>query len=273
MKILERTFNLINSAGEVYSLSLTNSYSGFLYNVEGLGAEHAATYQKIGETYDLLNDDINQGEISGVIFFGSKRPYNEYMRFAQFCQEKPLKLYYKTPVDEYYRDGMVTKIEKNEGGETSRATIIFSATSLWYREVSAFVTSPSSPYTVEIISDSVIDCPCHLSATGMSISNGNLTWLQSVKRPGESDYSYSYVSDGKVSGVSIISAETFHLRTDTNPYKIYKELGPGGITNWYVNSDFSTPRFIFLKKGVNRFRISVAPSELKIEGRLLYETV
>ena len=270
MKILERTFNLINSAGEVYSLSLTNSYSGFLYNVEGLGAEHAATYQKIGETYDLLNDDINQGEISGVIFFRSKRPYNEYMRFVQFCQETPLKLYYKTPVNEYYRDGMVTKIEKNEGGETARATITFTTTSLWYKEVSAVATSfSSSPYEIEIISDSAIDCPCHLSATGMTISNGDLTWTQLVEvRAGL----WRQVSNGKISGFSLASSNVFHVRTDTNPYKIYKMIG-SAESDLYAFSDFSTPRFIFLKKGVNKFSVSVAPSELKIEGRLLYETV
>ena len=263
MKILERTFNLINSEGEVYSLSLTNSYSGFLYNVEGLGAEHAATYQKIGETYDLLNDDINQGEISGVIFFRSKHPYNEYMRFALFCQDKSLRLYYRTPVGEYYRDGMITRIEKNEGGETARATITFTATSLWYKEVKL-----EGARYVRFNSDSNIPAPCHIMITPSSALTSVLWRLW--------DEYFQVVEGGSLSDIpdslKIKTTDTLHIRSDTNPYQIYKTTSGGSKYDLYEYSDFLTARFIRLRKGHNEISCSDSAS-MTVEARIYYETV
>ena len=272
MMKLNRTFNLKDSNNTVYTLTFLGSpLSGYLYDVTGLGYERSAEYLKVNDTYNLIKDDINQGKIAGSILFYGKYAYQEFLKFAHFCQDKNLSMYYRTPAGEYYRDGMVSKIEKSEQGGALKVRVEFEATTLWYREVSVEVTSPSSPYEVVIQSDSAIDCPCHLSAWGMTISNGNLTWTHTLKAP-ESYYFY-YVSDGKISGVSISSSETFHLRTDTNPYKIYKQYGSGSETNLYRNSDFSMPRFTFLKKGANKFSINVAPTSLKIESRLLYETV
>ena len=114
--MIERTFDLVNSDGVAYTLTYVDSYTGFLYNVSGLGAEHKATYQKIGNEYELIKDEMNQGKISGVIFFMSAYPYQEYLRFADFCQDKKLKLHYRTPAGEFFRDGKITKLEKNENG-------------------------------------------------------------------------------------------------------------------------------------------------------------
>lgn len=262
MKILERTFDLINSKGEVYSLALTNSYMGFMYDVDGLGAEHETTYQKIGESYDVLQDNFAQGEISGVVFFKSKRPYNEYMRFILFCQEKPLKLYYRTPVGEYYRDGIVSRIEKNEDGDTARAKITFTASSLWYKPIIETGTNQ-----VNIISDTNIECPCHIMITPSSAATA-ITWSLWD--------GWGEVASGGLSNIpeayKIGTTDTLHIRSDTNPYQIYKTSSGGSKTDLYQYSVFSSVRFINLKKGENYISCTTAAS-MTVEARMLYETV
>lgn len=262
MKILERTFDLINSKGEVYSLALTNSYMGFMYDVDGLGAEHETTYQKIGESYDVLQDNFAQGEISGVVFFKSKRPYNEYMRFILFCQEKPLKLYYRTPVGEYYRDGIVSRIEKNEDGDTARAKITFTASSLWYKPIIETGTNQ-----VRIISDTAIKCPCHIMIKPSSAAT-EITWRLWDE--------WGEIDNGALADIpeayKIGTTDTLHIRSDTNPYQIYKTLSNGTKTDLYAYSVFSSTRFIRLKKGYNNISCTTA-AEMTVEARLYYETV
>lgn len=262
MKILERTFDLINNSGQVYTLSLLSHHTGFFYSVEGLGAERDTTYQKIGETYDILRDEFAQGKISGMVFFHSKRPYHEYMRFVQFCQDTPLRIHYRTPVGDYYRDGMVSQIEKNEDGETARAKITFTASSLWYREVRDIRSSNF----VEIESDSNIDSPCCITITP-AYSSSTVTWTQFVNN--------ERVSDGKLVYTPLFTtSDVIYIRTDTNPYQIYK-INNGNKIDLYEYSDFSKKRFITLKKGRNLITSSPGGTSgaMSLEARIYYETV
>ena len=261
IKRIERTFDLINNKGEAYPLSRYNTFSGFFGEVEGLGMDHDATYQKLGNVYDLLQDNINQGEISGVVYFQSKYPYQEYARFVEFCSETPLKLRYVNPVGEYYRDGVVSKIEKNEDGSPRQAKIVFTASTLWYKEIDETVTGN----VIIINSDSSIESPCCLSFTGISLSNQSISWEQNVNG--------TIVMTGKLKNVTVSAQSTIYIRTDTNPYSIYSQAA--GLPNsLYKNSDFSTKRFPFIRKGKNMFIIfSYMPTEMKIQGRILYETI
>lgn len=262
IKKIERTFDLINNKGEAYPLSRYNTFSGFFGEVEGLGMDHDATYQKLGNVYDLLQDNINQGEISGVVYFQSKYPYQEYARFVEFCQETPLKLRYVNPVGEYYRDGVVSKIEKNEDGSPRQAKIVFTASTLWYKEIDETVTG-SGACTVE--SDSVIESPCCISFTGAVKSNQELVWEQIVDG--------TLVTKGRLKGVTLYSDEKVYIRTDTDPYGLYKVAG-GNVISLYEKSDFSTKRFPFIRKGRNYFTLlATSVTEFKFEGRILYETV
>ena len=258
MKIIERTFDLINNQGEVYTLSMYGTHTGFFYSVEGLGSEHDITYQRIGNQFDILQDDINQGEVGGVIWFRSKYPYHEYMRFVQFCEESPITMRYRTPVGEYFRDGNITKIEKNEDGEDARAKIIFTASSLWYRKVKETGTS-----SVTVKSDSKNESPCRLLIKNLTINNGTLSWSQTVDGVTK--------MTGSLSGVTITSTDTVYIGTDTNPYSIYVKHSDNTRTNLYPKSDFTTKRFPFLYKGTNQFTVSGA--NVTVEGRILYETV
>lgn len=263
IRTIERTFDLINIEGAAYPLSRYNTFSGFFGEVEGLGVEHDGEYQKLGNVYNLLQDNINQGEISGVVYFQSKYPYQEYARFVEFCQSTPLKLRYVNPVGEFYRDGVVSQIEKNEDGSPKRAKITFTASSLWYKEIDETVTGTSA---ITINSDSAIESPCCLSFAGISLSNQSITWQQNVNG--------AIVMTGKLNNVTVSAQSTIYIRTDTNPYSIYSQASGGLPNSLYKNSDFSTKRFPFIRKGKNFFFIlGPTPTELSVQGRILYETI
>lgn len=260
MKTIERTFDLINNNGEVYTLSMYGTHTGFFYSVEGLGSEHDITYQRIGNQFDILQDDINQGEVGGVIWFRSKYPYHEYMRFVQFCEESPITMRYRTPVGEYFRNGNITKIDKNEDGEDARAKIIFTASSMWYRKV-----KETSTGSVTVKSDSKNESPVCLIISGVSVSYDTLHWFQKVNNV--------VIMDGYLDHVSIGSTTKVYIRTDTNPYQIYK-VTDGIKTDLYPYSRFSSARFPFLYKGTNYFSVAGSGNPtMTVEGRILYETV
>ncbi len=112
-----RQFNLVNGEGQVYTLTVSNKYTGFLATADGLGYEKSNEYQKIGSSFIQLTDSIIQKVISGVVYFFQPYAYQEFSKFALFCQSKDLTLYYRTPTGEYRKDGSITKIEKSEGAK------------------------------------------------------------------------------------------------------------------------------------------------------------
>lgn len=261
-----RQFNLVNDQGETYRLTLSNKYgAGFLHEVKNLGTEEATTFQQIGNRFGLLTDVINQRKINGIINFFNPRSYESYMRFALFCQHKPLKMYYRTPAGEFWRDGIVTKIEKSESAESLKAAIEFTATSLWYQNYKVTGTTE-----VDINSDSINASGCHIAITGVMASP---TWSQTVN--GETEIT-GVLEDKTEGGVTVSAAiaagETLHIRTDVIPYEIYKTDGNGVKTDMYKNSKWDTERFCLIRYGLNVITCSAA-SSVTVEGRREYETV
>lgn len=255
-----RQFNLIDSEGQAYTLTVANRYTGFLTSASGLGYEKTSDYQKIGNDYEPLTDNINQGVISGVIRFFNPHAYQFFSKFALFCQDKNLTLLYRTPTGEYRRKGSITKIEKSEGEDLLKVKIDFTATSLWYQELKRKTNAAA----LSVKSESVIESPCCLSFTGVTKSNATLAWSQSLNN--------TSIMTGELDGVTIAATDTVYIRTDTNPYQIYKVSSGGTKTDLYGKSDFGTKRFPMLYKGVNVFTVTGA-TEISIEGRVLYETV
>ena len=252
-----RTFDLVNSKNETYTLSVANKHTGFLYDVGGLGTEHSPEYAKIGNIYESLIDNINQGVISGTMLFFNPYPYQEFLKFSMFCQDTDLKIHYRTPAGEFWRDGAVTRIEKSESSsDTLKVRIDFTASSLWYDNISKTASGTS----IEINSESFIDSPCHLTFSPSS-SLTSLSWSQTVDGV--------TVLTGAISDVSIASSQTVHIRTDTNPYELYRD---NNFTNYYGKSDFNTKRFVYIQKGVNVITFNNSGT-IGIEGKILYETV
>lgn len=263
-----RQFNLMNDLGETYRLTIANKYgAGFMHDVSGLGFEEATTYQQIGNRYGLLTDKINQKKIKGVISFFQPHAYENYEKFVLFCQHKPLKMYYRTPAGEYWRDGSVTTIEKSESADSLKATAEFTASGLWYRPFEVEGTN-----AVSIASESTNESGLHIIIKGAMSAP---LWTQTVDGvqilTGKLENKTQ--ASGNIISATITADDTLHIRTDTIPYRIYKVYDyTGEETDMYINSDWNTERFALLQYGDNVIRCQSATS-VKVEGRVEYETI
>lgn len=254
----KRTFNILDTAGNAYTLTVLKPIhsTGYLYNISGLGMETAYDYQKIGESYEIVEKKNKQGKITGTIFFHGDYCDQEYAKFTRFCQNKSLTISYRTPAGEYRRDGHISKISKDEKGGALKVDVEFTCVSLWYRELSL----SESGTRITLDSDSAVDSPCHLMfKPGSAITS--LTWSQTVNG--------TSVMTGGLTSISVSTSQTLHIRTDTNPYKIYRNTES---TNYYRNSNFSTKRFPLIQKGTNVITFG-SSGTITLEVKLLYETV
>lgn len=259
-----RQFTLKNSIGEVYRL---NSLDYFLHDPEGLGFRRNTKYQKIGNNYEILRDGFEQQPITASIMFKSSKTlsaYRQYSKFREFLQLIPLTLIYRIPGGEYHLDCIPESVEKTEINSTLGMDIGITLTPLtmWYREVRDIRSSNF----VEIESDSNIDSPCCITITP-AYSSSTVTWTQFVNN--------ERVSDGKlVYTPYFTTSDVIYIRTDTNPYQIYK-INNGNKIDLYEYSDFSKKRFITLKKGRNLITSSPGGTSgaMSLEARIYYETV
>lgn len=263
-----RQFNLINSLGETYRLTLTERYgAGFLYDVTGLGSEEETSYQRVGNRFGILTDKINQKTITGAISFSQPRAYESYTKFGLFCQHKPLKLYYRTPAGEFWRDGIISAIEKSENADSLKATVSFEATSLWYRTFEIEGTTSAS-----IMSESATDAGCHITITAGEVMQSP-SWNQSLNGTTiVTGVLETKTIDGSVESPKLIAGETLHIRTDTIPYEIYRINQYGTRKDLYPNSKWDTGRFCLIGYGENIISCASA-SSIKVEGRIEYETI
>ena len=258
-----RQFSLKNSIGEVYRL---NSLDYFLHDPEGLGFRRSTKYQKIGSNYEILQDGFEQQPITASIMFKSSQTlsaYRQYSKFREFLQLIPLTLIYRIPGGEFLLDCVPESVEKTEINSTLGMDVGITLTPLtmWYREVSATRTGTY----VEIESDSNIPSPCCISITPSSTIT-SLVWKHYVDNV--------YIGDGgKINYTSLTSTDTIYIRTDKNPYELYY-ITSGYTTHHdiYSHSDFSTKRFVYLQKGINKISCSQAGS-MSIEAKIYYETV
>lgn len=256
-----RQFNLKNSIGEEYRL---NSSDNFFHTPEGLGFRRNATLQKLGTTYRIIRDGFSQTPITGQIMFKSDAQasaYKRYLQFKNFLQEIPLTLVYRIPGGEFCMDCLPSTVEKTEINSALGMNIGIELTPLtmWYQEASQSANGTS----VTVVSDSLNESPCTLSFSGVVKSNANLTWTQTVNG--------STVMTGTLKSVTIGATDTVIVRTDTDPYQIYKDSN-GTYTGLYQFSDFTTKRFPFIQKGVNVFTVADA-TKISVKGWILYETV
>lgn len=256
MSIEIRQFNLVNSAGQTYTLTVANKYTGFLGEVDGLGYERDNEYQQIGDRFLRISENTKQGVINGIIQFFQPRAYQEFTAFARFCDDKDLTLYYQIPTGTFLKGGEVTKIEKSEGDDSLKVKIEFTSTTLWYQDMDISVSDDS----ITVISDSKKECPCCLSFSGVTTAS----WVQSVNGV--------QVMTGALENVTFAETDTIYIRTDTDPYKIYKVDENDVVTDLYEYSDFSTSRFPLLYEGENVFTITGA-ANISVKGQSLYETV
>lgn len=251
-----REFAISNADGGVYEL---NDLRNFFHEPHGLGFVRNANYVKIGDRYEISADSYEQASPTGYICFKDEKSlsaYAKYAAFTRFLQKIPLTLYYRS--DKEHRMDVVpeivekTEIEKPLGLNIS---IGFRALSTWYD-----VEESNGEESTDILSDSMIESPCHIMITGILT---NPTWIHEVND--------IQVAVGQIKG-NIASGETLHIRSDTNPYQIYKVDSDGVKTDLYAASNFSTERFFVLKNGKNTISCTGATS-LRVIGRVCHATV
>lgn len=251
-----RKFAIVNSLNESYEL---NDIRNFFHSPGGLGFTRNTEFAKIGNTYEIIKEEVEQPTPTGQICFKDEpqsSAYAKYGKFVRFLAQAPLTLIYKS--DKNHKiDVAPQMIDK---GEISRPlglniNITFKALSLWYDEVEKDGTD-----TIEILSDSAQESACHIEICG---TLSDPTWIQKVD--GEQ------IAAGQVTA-SLSEGDTLHIRSDTNPYQIYKVDENGIKTDLYASSNFSTQRFFTLKYGDNVIKCEGA-TKIKVTARLSYETV
>ena len=263
-----RQFSLKNSIGEVYQL---NSLDYFLHDPAGLGFKRNTKYQKIGTNYEILQDGFEQQPISAQIMFKTSKnlsAYRQYSSFKEFLQLIPLTLIYRIPGGEFLLDCVPESVEKTEINSALGMDVGISLMPLtmWYRVES---NSELHPIANEVVieSDSNILSPCHIMITPTSASTSIFwsMWNEDTE-----------IGTGQLLNIpealKILTTDTLHIRSDTNPYRIYKTSSGGTETDLYAYSDFSRVRFVKLRKGRNFIQCTTAAS-MSVEARIYYETV
>lgn len=252
-----REFAISNSSGEVYNL---NNLRNFFHDPSGLGYIRTAEYTQIGDRYEIVKNGFEQATPTGLIRFKDEvdnTAYDKYLKFILFLQDMPLTLHYRSNAH-HKIDVIAESVQKTEYTKALRGldvAVTFRALSLWYDEVEASGTT-----TAVIFSDTKQEGPCHLKISGPL---SNPSWSQNVDGV--------QIATGSVTA-EIASGEVLHIRTDTNPYRLYKTNSNNVVTNLYGVSNFNTKRFMKLQAGLNTF-ICTGSSAISAEGRLYYESV
>ncbi len=275
-----RRYSLINNDGTSYEL--TEKGKSFFFDVDGLGYKCETEFQRIGEHLALINDHLAQGVVTGSIKFWQPNAYQQYFKFAQFCQNKPLKLLYTPPTGTtYYREGYVTAITKRES-DALVVSIEFKATTPWYKSVYVFNSgeiaggkvydytynytyAEGAAQSVIINSDSYKESPCKITLYGPLV---NPSWSHYLNN--------ELIVVGSVKG-TIEEGNKLVIDTTTIPYSIKQfDAGDNLISNMYQLSDFSTYRFVNIGFGENIISATheaLSTIKIGVEAKIEYATV
>lgn len=282
-----RRFNLTTGNGNVVDLT---TETVFFHDVSGIGYSSEGTYRRVGRKYSLLDSKISQGTVSGSIAFLGEKPYDQYFSFVEAATSSGLVLGYTTnETDWYYRDVIVSSIEKSEINELGYldVSVEFLASTPWYKKVTlctenatltgnkGFVWDATWPIgfrstsgmSVIVDVDSNADSPCRLIIGGKIT---NPVWKHYV--------------NGILKSTGTLTTEIAsdqHLvidnRGDSYEMKLYNTDMTSVIKDVYQLSDFTTDRFINLQHGRNQISVSSDNTEdvvdIKLEASIYYDTV
>ncbi len=278
-----RTFTLIDNDNNSYDVTAKNSL--FFYNIDGLGFEQDTEWQRIEDRYALLSNYTKQGVITGTIRFWKTDEQSAelaFFKFAQFCQNVPIKMKYNPGHGDYYRNGIVTKIDRKDGEDSLTVILEFTAQTPWYKSVSQYndgkitggkvydytynyTYSQTTINAVTIDSDSFQSSPCKLIVYGPAV---NPTWqyyLNGVLQ-----------CSGKIIG-SVLENHRLIIDTTTLPYSIKQvDMVGNEVSDMYQQSDFSTDRFVRIGYGRNTIAFTADNTNVlnvAVEAQIEYATV
>lgn len=280
-----RTFRLRNAKGTVLNVTEVQK-AGFLHSVGGLGFETDTEYQRVGNFYNILSDNIAQGSIKGIVYFGSDTPQADYQNLVNFLQVKPIIMEYspyKQPNEVYYRQGTVTELTYDESNPLS-AELTFTPTTLPYKKLNQ-ITHPEViggngkyyNYTYNYYYRQQVGNTVTINLDSDMPSGIKLTFYGYLSNPVWEHYINGVlVASGKLLG-SIPEGSILIVDTTKVPYSIeIEDLETGIITDVYNLSDFSTERFFTLRQGENTIIISDENNKettIGAEANLYYASV
>lgn len=278
-----RTFTLIDKDNNSYDITAKNRL--FFYNIDNLGFKQETEWQRIEDRYALLSNYTKQAVISGTVRFWDTKDLTAeeaYFKFAQFCQNAPMKMKYNPGHGEYFRNGYVTKIERSDGDKTLTVKLDFSAQTPWYKSVSQYNSgiitggkvydyeynytySQTTINAVTVDSDSFQSSPCKLIVYGPAVNPSWQYYLNGVLQ-----------LSGKVNG-SVLENHRLIIDTTTIPYSI-KQVDMLGnvVSDMYQQSDFSTDRFVRMGYGRNTVAFTADNTNIlnvAVEAQIEYATV
>lgn len=276
-----RTFTLIDNDGNTYDITAKNDL--FFYGIDGLGFTQDSKFQRIEDRYALLEKYTAQGKIKGTIKFWQPGAERKYFEFAQFCQNEPIRMLYNPGHGEFYRDGIVTKIERSDGlGNELEITLEFSAKTPWYKTISEYNSGEVSGgkvynYTYDYQYSSAVQGSVIIDSDSFQSSPVKIVILGPVVNPTWRHYLNNVLqTEGRLNG-AILENNRLVIDTTTIPYSIKQFDGLGNlVADMYQQSDFSMGRFVRFGYGRNVVSVTaenVPIVSLGVEAQIEYATV
>lgn len=288
-----RSFILINKTGTQYDITTEEL---LFYGVSGLGLDKDEEYREVGNRYIVVKSKVDATPIEGSLLFAGASPYQQYFDFMRFLDEGDLKILYSPLPNEYfYKDVSVQSVSKSEltvQGVLNCGVKLYSL-SPWYSLMDPIINSPdvsgnssiwnattggitwpikfsvSKPMEIEINHANIEKAPCRLTIKPLVGSITNPTWSHYVNG--------SLVSTGKINCL-VNYGHQLVIDCTTIPYSIgiYNVTTSALVSDQYANSDFSTKRFIELRRGTNKIIVTnelAGYPEIKLESRVFYDGV
>ena len=276
-----RTFTLINNDGNTYDITSKNDL--FFYGIDGLGYEQSTEFQRIEDRYSLLNKFMAQKPITGTIHFWQPNAEQKYFEFAQFCQNAPIKMKYNPTHGEFFRNGLITKIERSDGiGDSLEIKIEFKPQTPWFKSVADYNSGEVSGgkvynYTYDYTYSSAVQGSVIIDSDSFQSSPVKIVIFGPVTNPTWRHYLNNVLqTEGKVNG-EVLANNKLVIDTTTMPYSIKQFDALGNlVSDMYQQSDFSTDRFVRFGYGRNVVSVTaenVPVVNLGVEAEIEYATV
>lgn len=276
-----RQFYLKNGNGAVYSFM---DKAHWLYEPKGLGLNLGDKYSQVGSNFIRTKPLTKPKEIEGTLVFTGENQYQDYHDFMSFAQIEPLVFIYNPYGTEFQVNVSLESIKKEEIDYKTGFLMVeleFKRLTRWRRVIiqrndgltEGKIYTYTYPYkygsdvaqNVTIESDTAMESPCKITIIGTC---ENPVWRLYVNN--------ELKLTGKLNA-SIASGQRVVIDTTQIPYSIKKyDNSNHFLADLYQDSDFSTDRFFFLEKGINRISIGhdgASTLELAVEAHLEYETV
>lgn len=278
-------FTLINASGQEKAIVTKPRHA---FDVSGMGFTRNEQYAQVGNRFMPIDDRYTQGSIGGSMRFAFPG-YQDYYDFVRFTDNSPLKLKYENSNGTFFRDVILSEIDRKELVLEDERTIIFTLTALglWYRVLTAINNGEQANgkiYTVDEQTQETIGYSypyvygesagvLRIQSDSYEDSPAKLTIFGPVANPSWSHHANSEeIATGAVNA-TVLSGHKLVIDATVTPYSIkIFDMQNNLISDVYGLSNFATERFVILKQGSNVITVT-GGGQVMIEGQISYAGV